>query len=224
MELFGLYILSYLVGSVPTAHVIAKLVKGVDLRQVGSGNVGGSNLYQIAGAKWFGFLLAFDLLVKGAAPIWVGEQLLGLGDSPELLVVAPLLAVVGNNWSVFLGFQGGRGVAVTLGTLLGLSPLVLAAFFPVGLVGWALTRNSGLWVLISLALLPLWAYLSPGPPAFVWFTGALAGIMILKRLLTNRLSFPEGAPVREVLLNRLLLDRDTSDRASWVHRDADGND
>ena len=166
MELFGIYIFAYVVGSLPTAHVIAKLVKGVDLRRSGSGNVGGSNLYQIAGAKWFGFLLVFDLLVKGAAPVWTGRHFLGLEQSPELLVVVPLLAVAGNNWSVFLGFQGGRGVAVALGTLLGLSPLVLAAFFPVGLVGWALTRNSGLWVLVSLLLLPLWAYLSsrlPGP-------------------------------------------------------------
>ena len=218
MELFGIYIFAYVVGSLPTAHVIAKLVKGVDLRRSGSGNVGGSNLYQIAGAKWFGFLLVFDLLVKGAAPVWIGRHFLGLEQSPELLVVVPLLAVAGNNWSVFLGFQGGRGVAVALGTLLGLSPLVLAAFFPVGLVGWALTRNSGLWVLVSLLLLPLWAYLSPGPPALVWFTGALAGMMILKRILTNQMAFPQGVPVRSVLLNRLILDRDTRDRASWVHR------
>jgi glycerol-3-phosphate acyltransferase PlsY len=218
MELFGIYIFAYVVGSLPTAHVIAKLVKGVDLRRSGSGNVGGSNLYQIAGAKWFGFLLVFDLLVKGAAPVWIGRHFLGLEQSPELLVVVPLLAVAGNNWSVFLGFQGGRGVAVALGTLLGLSPLVLAAFFPVGLVGWALTRNSGLWVLVSMLLLPLWAYLSPGPPALVWFTGALAGMMILKRILTNQMAFPQGVPVRSVLLNRLILDRDTRDRASWVHR------
>jgi glycerol-3-phosphate acyltransferase PlsY len=218
MELFGIYIFAYLVGSLPTAHVLAKLVKGVDLRRVGSGNVGGSNLYQIAGAKWFGFLLVFDLLVKGAAPVWIGRHFLGLGQSPELLVVVPLLAVAGNNWSVFLGFQGGRGVAVALGTLLGLSPLVLAAFFPVGLVGWALTRNSGLWVLVSLLLLPLWAYLSSGPPALVWFTGALAGMMILKRILTNQMAFPQGVPVRRVLVNRLILDRDTRDRGSWVHR------
>ena len=218
MELFGIYIFAYLVGSLPTAHVLAKLVKGVDLRRVGSGNVGGSNLYQIAGAKWFGFLLVFDLLVKGATPVWIGRHFLGLEQSPELLVVVPLLAVVGNNWSVFLGFQGGRGLAVALGTLLGLSPLVLAAFFPVGLVGWALTRNSGLWVLVSLLLLPLWAYLSSGPLALVWFTGALAGMMILKRLLTNQMAFPQGVPVRSVLLNRLILDRDTRDRASWVDR------
>ena len=81
-----------------------------------------------------------------------------------------------------------------------------------------MTRNSGLWVLVSLLLLPLWAYLSSGPLALVWFTGALAGMMILKRLLTNQMAFPQGVPVRSVLLNRLILDRDTRDRASWVDR------
>ena len=106
MELFGIYIFAYLVGSLPTAHVLAKLVKGVTCAGLAAATSAGSNLYQIAGAKWFGFLLVFDLLVKGATPVWIGRHFLGLEQSPELLVVVPLLAVVGNNWSVFLGVSG----------------------------------------------------------------------------------------------------------------------
>ena len=109
-------------------------------------------------------------------------------------------------------------MAVGLGTLLALSLPVLGAFIAVGLVGWSLARNSGLWVLISLGLLPLWAYLSAGPPALVWYTGALMGMVVLKRLITNNVSFPQDVPLRKLLLNRLLLDRDSDDQAAWVQR------
>ena len=175
MELLGIYILAYLVGSLPTAHVIAKLVKGMDLRRVGSGNVGGSQPVPDRRRQMVGFLLVFDLLVKGGSACLGKPGIFSVWASHPSSSLWFRCCGCGNNWSVFLRFQGGRGVAVALGTLLGLSPLVLAAFFPVGLVGWALTRNSGLWVLVSLLLLPLWAYLSPGPPALVWFTGVLAG-------------------------------------------------
>ncbi|PKB82110.1 MAG: hypothetical protein BZY88_05240 [SAR202 cluster bacterium Io17-Chloro-G9] len=218
MDLLWLYIYSYLVGAVPTAYIIAKLVKGVDLRRFGSGNVGGSNLYQVAGGAWLVPLGLFEVLVKGGSPIWIGRHALGLDQSPELLMVAPLLAVAGNNWPVFLRFHGGRGVAVGLGTLLVLAPSVLGAFIALGLIGWALTRNSGLWVLISLALLPLWSYLSGGPLALVWYTAAMTGMVVLKRLVTNDLSFPQGVSLGGLLLNRLLLDRDSSDQEAWVQR------
>ena len=218
MDLIWLYTYSYLVGAVPTAYLIARLVKGVDLRRLGSGNVGGANLYQLAGGAWVVPLGLFEVFVKGGSPIWIGRYVLGLDQSPELLVVAPLLALAGNNWPVFLRFQGGRGVVVGLGTLLVLAPSVLGACLAVFVIGWALSRNSGLWVVISLALLPLWAYLSGGPLALVWFTGALMGMVVLKRLLTNSLSFPQGVPLRELLLNRLLLDRDSGDQSAWVQR------
>ena len=218
MDLLWLYIYSYLVGAVPTAWIIAKLVKGADLRRLGSGNVGGSNLYQSTGGTWLVPLALFEVFVKGASPIWIGRYVIGLDQSPELLMIAPLLAILGNNWPVFLRFQGGRGVSVSLGTLLVLAPAVLGAFLAVGVIGWALTRNSGLWVLISLALLPLWAYLSGGPLALVWYTGAMTGMVVLKRLLTNSLSLPQEVPLKELLLNRLLLDRDSSDQAAWVQR------
>lgn len=217
-----MYIYSYLLGSVPTTYLIARAVKGMDLRQFGSGNVGGSNLYQAAGGKWLLFLVLSELLIKGGSPVWIGRHVLGLDQSPELLVVAPLLALAGNNWPVFLRFQGGRGVAVALGSLLALSLPLFAAFFTVGLAGWAATRNSGFWVLIAFVSLPLWAFLSPEPGALVWYTGALTGILVMKRLLTNNLSLPEGIPVGRLMLNRLLLDRDIGDRESWVRRAGGG--
>ena len=218
MDLVWLYIYSYLIGSVPTAYIIGKLVKGVDIRNTGSGNVGASNLYQVVGKRWLAALGLFELFVKGGSSIWVGQHLIGLDRSSVFLMAAPLLTVAGNNWSIFLRFQGGRGVAVAIGTLIGLSPLLLGAFAVVGLGGWAVTRSSGVWVLIALALLPLWATVSGGPASLTVYCACLVALIVLKRLLSNLKGFPTDISRKKVLFNRLFLDRDVDDRADWVQR------
>jgi len=218
MDLVGLYIYSYLIGSVPTAYIIARSVKGVDIRDTGSGNVGMSNLYQLTGKRWLAPLALFELFVKGGSPIWIGHHLVGLDRSSMLLMAAPLLAVAGNNWSIFLRFQGGRGVAVAFGTLLALSPLLLGAFAAVAMGGWAVTRSAGVWVLIGLALLPLWASVSGGPVSLTIYCASLVALIILKRLLSNWTRFPDDMPWKKVFFNRLFRDRDVDDRADWVRR------
>ena len=90
MEIAGLYIASYLLGSLPTAYLIGKLVKGVDIRNYGSGNVGGSNVLHHFGKRWSVPLELFDILVKGALPVWIGLYVLGLERSSALLVVGAL--------------------------------------------------------------------------------------------------------------------------------------
>ena len=229
MDYAGLYIFSYLVGAVPAAYLIGKLVKRVDIRGYGSGNVGGSNVFHHVGKQWVVPLGIFEILVKGAAPIWIGQHLLGLERSPALLVVAPLLAVAGHNWSPYLRFQGGRGIAVAIGTLLALSPLLLAGFVALAVAGWAVTRSSGVWVLISMALLPLWAILLPswavlGGDQLVisWYCVGLLALIVLKRLLSNWTPLYEGLSRKKVLINRLLRDRDVDDHADWVRRSPAG--
>ncbi len=223
IELAGLYIFSYLIGSIPTAYLIGKLARDVDLRSYGSGNVGGSNLFRHVGKRWMAPLGILDVLIKGAVPIWIGVYGLGMDRTAPLLVVAPLLALLGHNWSVYLKFQGGRGIAVVAGSLLALAPLLLAVFVLIAVGGWALTKSAGVWVLISLLLLPLWVILLP-PWAIVggdrlvviWYCGALVGLVVLKRLLSNWTPLDKGLPRRKVLLNRLFRDRDVDDRAEWV--------
>tara|TARA_B100000315_G_scaffold19969_1_gene17576 strand:+ start:989 stop:1663 length:675 start_codon:yes stop_codon:yes gene_type:complete len=218
MEIAGLYIYSYLVGSIPTAYLMGRLVKGVDIRGYGSGNVGGANVFYHVGKGWVAPLAVVEVILKGASPVWIGQYLLGWERSSALLVAAPLLAIAGNNWSVFLKFQGGRGIAVTTGTLLALSPLVMVAAIAVAISGWAVTRSSGVWVLISLALLPFWAILVGAPGMISWYCAGLLLLVAFKRLLSNWAPLPEDLPKRKVLFNRLFRDRDVDDRAEWVHR------
>ena len=218
MEIAGLYILSYLVGAVPTAFLMGKLVKGVDIRGYGSGNVGGSNVFHHVGKGWAALLGVFEILVKGALPVYIGHYVLGLERSSPLLIGAPLLTIAGHNWSLYLKFQGGRGIGVVIGTLLALSPLLLAAFMVVAVSGWAVTRSSGVWVLISLILLPLWAVLVGDPVVISFYCGGLLGLVVLKRLLSNWTPLPEGLSKERVLFNRLFRDRDVDDHAEWVNR------
>lgn len=218
IEIAGLYISAYLVGSVPTAYLIGKVARGIDLRQYGSGNVGGSNLAYHAGKRWLVPLGLFEVIIKGALPVLIGQHLLGLdGASPQLLV-APLLAIAGHNWPVFLKFQGGRGVAVLSGTLLVLSPLLLTAFGGVFLAGWLATRSAGVWALIALALLPVWAVIIGEPSMISWYCMGALGLVVLKRLLSNWSPFPQKVSRKKVLFNRLFRDRDVADRADWVGR------
>lgn len=223
MDIAALYIGSYLLGAIPTAYIIGRLVGGLDIRGYGSGNVGSANLYEHVGKKWVVPLVAIEMLLKGALPIWVGLYILDIDKSSAFLIGPPLLSVAGNNWSVFLKLQGGRGIAVTGGTLLALSPPLLIACGVIAIGGWKVTKSSGLWVLISLILLPVWAFLVSDNLNLVWFCFGLLGIVVLKRLLANWTPFPEDVSRKKVLFNRLVRDRDVSDRTGWVRRIPEGS-
>jgi glycerol-3-phosphate acyltransferase PlsY len=107
-------ILGYLLGSIPTAHIAGRVLKGVDIRQVGDGNVGAANAFRQLGAR-VGVAVGIIDAGKGALAILIAQ-------AASLPLVAVLLtgtaAVVGHNWPVFLGFRGGRGEATTIGVLL----------------------------------------------------------------------------------------------------------
>jgi len=223
IDITALYIGSYLLGSIPTAYIIGRLVKGVDIRGYGSGNVGGANLYEHVGKRWVVPLVAAEVLLKGALPILVGLYILNIDRSSAFLIGPPLLTIAGNNWSAFLKLQGGRGITVAVGTMLALSPLLLVVFAVIAVGGWVITKSSGLWVLISLALLPLWAYLQQDNLNLVWYYLGMLGIVALKRLSANWTPFPEDVSRKKVLLNRLVRDRDLSDRTGWVRRVPEGS-
>ena len=218
LETIGLYLYAYLFGAVPAAYLIGKWIKGIDIRNYGSGNVGATNLSHHVGRAWVAPLLLFEILVKGASPIFVGQFLLALEPTSLFLVLAPLAAVAGHNWSVFLNFQGGRGVSVIGGALLALSPLLLSVAIAVFLVGWTLTRSSGVCVLVSLSILPLWVLAFDNPPVLLWFCTGSVALMVLKRLSSHRQPLPVNLPKSQVLLNRLLRDRDVARRSDWVGR------
>ena len=228
MDIVLLYIGAYLLGSIPTAYLIGRIVLGVDIRGYGSGNVGSANLYEHVGKKWVYPVATVEVLVKGALPILVAVHVLEISRSSAHLIGPGLLAISGNNWSIFLKLQGGRGIAVTGGTLLALTPILAVVCAIISIGGWKIGKSSGLWVLISLILLPLWSYLLHENLLdqnlnMVWYSLGLLGIVILKRLSANWTPFPRSVPRKKVFFNRLIRDRDVSDRTGWVRRIPDGS-
>jgi glycerol-3-phosphate acyltransferase PlsY len=210
-------------GSIPTAYLIGRLVRGVDIRGYGSGNVGSANLWEHVGKRWVYPVAMAEIFIKGALPIWVALYVLDIDRSSALLIGPPLLAIAGNNWSIFLKLQGGRGIAVAGGTLVALSPILAISVAAISILGWKITKSSGLWVLISLMTLPLIAYLAHDNLNLVWYCFGLLGIVALKRLSANWTPFPADVSRKKVLFNRLFRDRDVSDRTGWVRRIPEGS-
>ena len=218
MELVGLYLYSYLIGAVPTAYLIGRMVKGIDIRLYGSGNVGGTNVFHNVGRRWGILLGVFELFGKGASPVWIGMYLLDLDRSSYALMGAPLMSMVGHNWSIFLKFGGGRAIGVAIGALGALAWKELAVFAVVAIGGWALFRSSGVWVLIALMLLPPAAVVLGEPASVVWLCVGILAIAGVKRLHANRIPMPQDIPKKQVLFNRLIRDRDVAEHAAWVNR------
>ena len=119
-EAIAVIVGAYLVGSVPSAYLVARLWSGIDIRRYGSGTLGVSNLYVQSGF-WVALpVLLFDTIVKGAIPVIIASgKVLDLGLEVEVAV--GLAAVVGHSWSVFLKFNGGRGIATVLCVLITLN-------------------------------------------------------------------------------------------------------
>ena len=107
-------LISYLVGSIPWAYIFGRLLKGIDIRQFGSGNVGATNALRVLGRGPGIVVLVLDIL-KGVLTVVI------LGQTEILSIVFGLCCICGHNWTVFLKFKGGKGVATTLGVLLGLA-------------------------------------------------------------------------------------------------------
>ncbi len=137
-------VLSYLIGAIPTSFLVMRTLRGIDLRRVGSGNLGATNLYRSLGWRYAIPVALFDM-GKGALPVLVLGPWAGLGYSARILL--GLVAVAGHVFSVFLSFRGGKGVATGGGVVLGLVP----GAFGVALLVWAIiVKVSGYVSLASI--------------------------------------------------------------------------
>lgn len=150
MKIVLLITFAFILGSIPFGVIIAK-AKGVDLKKVGSGNVGATNVLRSLGKGPAAFTLLGDIL-KGTAAVAVGRHF-GIGPFYEGLV--GLSAILGHNFSIFLRFSGGKGVATSLGVLSIYSPQTALLTFIIWLVVVMVTRYSSLGAIVSFGLLPI---------------------------------------------------------------------
>jgi acyl phosphate:glycerol-3-phosphate acyltransferase len=191
---------AYLLGSVPFAQVLAR-IKGVDLREVGTGNVGAGNLTREVGKGW-GVLAAVLDGLKGFFPVWIARKAgLGLGAAG----LAGLAAVLGHNWSIWLRGRSGRGMASSVGVLLGLDPVLLVWTAGWSFAGWKI--GSGLGGFLGWGLLPIVAVALGRPP-----TESLALLLLTLVLMSRRgQGNPDSTPGRGPTLWRVVHDSDKVD-------------
>lgn len=166
-----LLIAAYFAGSLPIGLLVAKLWKGIDVREHGSGNIGATNVFRVVGPVAGSLVFALDVL-KGLWPP-LAAHVMGFGSGWQ--VAAGMIAILGHNFSPFLGFKGGKGIATSLGVLFGVSPLVGVTAF----VLWTVVVLSSGYVslgsiLAAASLAPLMLAFYPGQWILFGF-GLIAG-------------------------------------------------
>jgi glycerol-3-phosphate acyltransferase PlsY len=143
-------LLAFLIGSIPFGIIIAK-AKGVDLKKVGSGNIGATNVLRSIG-KYPALLTLLGDVLKGTAAVALGRY---FGSGPIFEGLVGFCAILGHNFSLFLGFRGGKGVATSFGVLSIYSPQTALFTFIIWLIVIMTTKYSSLGALVSFGLLPL---------------------------------------------------------------------
>jgi glycerol-3-phosphate acyltransferase PlsY len=179
-------LIGYVSGSLPWGLWLGRWFRGVDVRTLGSGNLGATNVYRSLG-PWLGITtLALDML-KGALPVWLVPALPIAGafpGGPETCGLAvAFAAVAGHMWTFLAGFKGGKGVATTAGVLLALAPRAFAVFGGVFLATVAVTRYVSLGSILGAAAFAVaTAFVAPAgvrSPTFA-FGVAVAGLVVLR--------------------------------------------
>ena len=148
---------SYLIGAIPASFLMGRLVRGIDLREHGSGNLGAANTFRVLGPKAAVPVLLFDI-GKGFVAVWFLSKI-GNGNI-WFAMLAAVTVVLGHNYSIFLRFSGGKGVGTTAGAFLALAPQSLTICIGIWIIMLLLTRIVSLASMVAAVLLPVSVLLS----------------------------------------------------------------
>jgi glycerol-3-phosphate acyltransferase PlsY len=171
-------IIGYLLGSIPTAYIVSRVRKGIDIRNIGSRNMGGANVMREIGAREGVFVGLIDI-AKGAGAILIAQAL----NVSELWVLgAGFAALVGHNFPVFAGFRGGRGSATIIGIFLVLAPKAILVALAVVAIPFFTTRKFMAALFIGFGLLPLFIWLLEGSLVLVRYALVIDLFMLVRNL------------------------------------------
>ena len=179
-------LLGYVLGAVPTGYLVGRAF-GVDVREVGSGNIGTANVLRAAG-KWPAALTLFGDMMKGLIPLVLATVLV---RSEWLHAAVALAAVAGHCWPVFLRFKGGKAVATGAGTSIGLAPLVGLGLFAFWWVVVLASRYTSLGAIAVMLVSPFAFVLTGQPLPYVLYT-VVGGALVLYRHRENARALIEG--------------------------------
>ena len=197
-------LVSYLLGSIPTAYLFGRALKGIDIRKVGSGNVGATNAMRALG-KWPGItVLLLDILKGVAAVIFLGNYFANkpvLFPEQNLRILMGLCCICGHNWTLFLQFKGGKGIATSLGVFLALSMKIAGLNIVIGLLvlTWfsvfIISRVVSLSSIVSAIAMPIFCFLFKQPVP-VLALSLLLSVFVIIRHKTNLARILKGEEPR----------------------------
>ncbi|WP_347712896.1 glycerol-3-phosphate 1-O-acyltransferase PlsY [uncultured Fretibacterium sp.] len=192
VAMFWMFV-SYFIGSLPTGYLVARIFRGVDIRTVGSGSIGATNVRRMMGQGWAVFVTLVDML-KGALALLLTVE--SASSDPWLLSLSALAAVLGHNYPVWLRFRGGKGVATTYGTMFFIWPYNSFAIVLMSGALWYAVMTSTRYVSLAsmVSLLAL--------PAFFWMLDAPLPFILLALLLALLAMFRHRSNVSRLLEGR----------------------
>lgn len=184
MKEFGLIVLAYLIGSIPTALIISRKFFGIDIRDYGSGNMGATNTFRVLGPRYGALVMTFDIL-KGVVaallftfiPYYFHHEL----ERTNFMIGLGIAAVTGHIFPIFADFKGGKGVATLFGMVLAVQPVVAASCVGVFLLVLFLTRYVSLSSILAAIMLPvcvLWIF-NEDEVIYRVFAILVAGLVVL---------------------------------------------
>jgi glycerol-3-phosphate acyltransferase PlsY len=182
MTAFLVLLAAYLIGGIPFGYLLVKLKSGEDVRAMGSGNIGATNVLRTTG-RGLGFATLLLDIAKGALAVWLADRF--LNGSQYWMSLAALAVMAGHAFPVFLKFRGGKAVASFVGAFLYLTPLPLATMLVVFVITVAVTRYISLGSVLAAGFFPAAVYLIEHPPSVVVWAAAIAGVFIVFRHRAN---------------------------------------
>lgn len=211
-------ILSYLIGSIPTSIIVARARRGIDIRQHGSGNAGGTNVFRVLGWKAGVFVIAADIGKGLFASMVIARLMFGpipfenktpFDDFTVVQIIAGCAAILGHIWTLFAGFKGGKGIATAGGMLLGIAPIEVAVSLGVFLIVLLISHYVSLGSLSAAISFPLTMFLREnvfmvditGYNTLIYFSVAISLLiffthrMNIKRLLAGTESRISRIPI-----------------------------
>jgi len=186
---------TYLCASIPFGVIIGKLFKGIDIRKTGSGNIGTSNAFRALGPVGGGAVFLLDAL-KGFVPVFIGAGLMHKYNYPQafvsvFVIIAGITAILGHNYSIFLKFSGGKGVATSFGVFLGINWYIALICLAIWGLTVLISKISSLASIIAALSLPVMMLVFKQPPSYIIFAFLACGLAVyahrsnIKRLLNG---------------------------------------
>lgn len=191
IQLLIAMVLAYFAGSIPTGLWIGRWLRGIDIRDFGSGNLGATNAFRVLGKGLGSLVLLIDVL-KGLLPVILFPRLLGLEPvTPGQEMFVGASAIAGHVLSCFVNFKGGKGVATALGVFLAIVPLEMSIILVIGLLLIAITGYVSLASITGAILLPVFLFIADRPTPVLLVATLVCGI-VLYRHRTNLVRLLQG--------------------------------